>query len=286
MALLYHHFICLFFLLIFLHIKPKFSSAQNDEKYTNCKQPFQCGDFTANFPFWGEKSRPSYCGHPNFELKCANNDIPTIQISKQNYKVLKINQENPFLDIVPMYILDEICPNNSSNNNNNNNNFLPFFEFTSATTDLTLFSDCTILNSLMSGSYHKFNCFSLPNHDPHEFYVFQPISNANIGVCKDNVQVPVQIPTDVNEFLKDLSDKEVDDVLKNGFQVRWIINDTWCGKCRDSGGECGYNSNDFSLPVCYCSDRPHETNCPSPNSNAVPSSSGEYTYPVTIIILY
>ena len=64
---------------------------QEDHKYSICNLTYNCGSIDITYPFWGG-SHPPYCGSDDvFELKCLNNNIPSIQDGSQNFTILDIN---------------------------------------------------------------------------------------------------------------------------------------------------------------------------------------------------
>ncbi|OVA05680.1 Protein kinase domain [Macleaya cordata] len=282
------------FLLIFLiHINNLmiiFSSAQDDhERYKSCSRPFECGDFTASYPFWGQ-DRPEYCGHPDFKLDCIKN-IPSINdTASQRYSILSMNNETQILNIALMDILEGICPAQSSSSSSSSNfisNF-PLLEFTSASQNLTLLYGCTLnLQSLMQGAVFNFTCSV--NRVPRDLYItgfVGPITPGieSMGNCnKDSVVVPV-LKTAAAEFWRNPSNEGVGGVVRKGFEVRWIMDDTPCRRCVHSGGQCGYTdpSNPF---ICFCSNgRRSETSCPPSGSAASPPTSISAGFVVILLL--
>lgn len=69
--------------------------SQDDNKYTTCPRNFSCGQHfqEVSYPFWRD-DHPQYCGHPSFELKCQNNEYPTIEINNRTFHVRELNQFN------------------------------------------------------------------------------------------------------------------------------------------------------------------------------------------------
>nr|VDD63665.1 unnamed protein product [Brassica oleracea] len=61
-------YLVIFVLFPLLHRLPCTSSKQ---ELGVCESPFQCGEISAGFPFWGG-NRPENCGLPLLELHCRN----------------------------------------------------------------------------------------------------------------------------------------------------------------------------------------------------------------------
>ncbi|CAN7087074.1 unnamed protein product, partial [Brassica oleracea var. botrytis] len=92
-------YLVIFVLFPLLHRLPCTSSKQ---ELGVCESPFQCGEISAGFPFWGG-NRPENCGLPLLELHCRNKSSTYLIISDQEYSVLKhgeLHCNNSFTVIV------------------------------------------------------------------------------------------------------------------------------------------------------------------------------------------
>ncbi|KAE9463905.1 hypothetical protein C3L33_04208, partial [Rhododendron williamsianum] len=79
-------------ILISVAFSPCYNQLVDAGNYT-CVQNFTCGQTNVSYPFWGG-DRPQFCGHPSFELKCQNNEYPTIEIDNRAFRVQRINQSS------------------------------------------------------------------------------------------------------------------------------------------------------------------------------------------------
>ncbi|KAL6311355.1 hypothetical protein AAG906_014075 [Vitis piasezkii] len=100
----------------FCRDQPYPESCSQDFSYPDCKSLFECGRLRdIGYPFWG-KGRPSYCGHPKFELHCERGE-PTIEIKSQKYHVLDIHHETQILKIARFLDLFDgniVCPESNT----------------------------------------------------------------------------------------------------------------------------------------------------------------------------
>ena len=51
----------------------------------------------------------------------------------------------------------------------------------------------------------------------------------------------------------------IQDALRLGFGLQWMVSMEECITCSKSGGQCGYDEGQFS---CFCKDGPQKTSCP------------------------
>ncbi|KAJ6290642.1 hypothetical protein OIU78_026394 [Salix suchowensis] len=87
----------IFLIITFVHV-PSSAFANDDERYVNCGDLFDCGDIKGvGYPFSGS-DRPDHCGHPELKLDCSDQD-PEITIQKLTYKVLGINNQSRTLSV-------------------------------------------------------------------------------------------------------------------------------------------------------------------------------------------
>ena len=110
----------------------------DNEQYLTCEAPFNCGNLVnLSYPFWAS-NRPIYCGHPSFQLDCRSN-VPQINITAMNYRVLEINDSSQTLKVARTDYLDTICPAALVNTTIDNN---LFSYIASGDTNLTLYYNC------------------------------------------------------------------------------------------------------------------------------------------------
>nr|GME05256.1 LEAF RUST 10 DISEASE-RESISTANCE LOCUS RECEPTOR-LIKE PROTEIN KINASE-like 1.4 isoform X1 [Ipomoea batatas] len=230
-----------------------FSSGGHGNWFDSCANTFSCGNITGvGYPFSGN-DRPRECGFPGLELDCNKFDesTTTISIMKVRYRVLEINQTANILTITREDFAAEICEAQSFN----------------ATLDPALFD----FASRYVNFTYKFSCppsvRPLPGLEsmppvPEGFDCL--VSGFNLGngyvqiggpggagtTCEASVVIPVRNSTvvageDGNDFLN------LKEILEEGFDVKWKVDDELCRECENSGGRCGFDlkGNRFS---CWC----------------------------------
>ncbi|KAH7859066.1 hypothetical protein Vadar_031114 [Vaccinium darrowii] len=104
------HFTTTFFIIL-VSVAISTCYSQDDDKYTTCARNFSCGQHfqEVSYPFWLD-DHPQYCGHPSFELKCQNNEYPTIEINNRTFHVREITQFNHIITIASLDLWDTYCP--------------------------------------------------------------------------------------------------------------------------------------------------------------------------------
>ena len=229
----------------------------DDEKYLTCEAPFNCGNLVnLSYPFWAS-NRPNYCGHPSFQLDCSSN-VPQINITTMNYRVLEINNSSQTLKVARTDYLDTICPAAFVNTTIDNN---LFSYVTSSDTNQTLYYNCpTPLAALPNLAFYQFNCSINSSTEFINYYTltsqtFLAISNA-IGGCNYWVNVPVlqtEVPTTAT----------FDAVLKaidSGFMLGWDASNSQCETCLEAGGLCGSDPTTSTF-VCHCTNGTFASGC-------------------------
>ena len=96
-------------------------------------------------------------------------------------------------------------------------------------------------------------------------------TDGNLGNYNVSITVPV-LPSSVPALMNDSASLE--QVLNDGFEVQWIIDDTACTECVGSGGRCEYNTSYFQ-PICFCSDQPYLLRCPA---QPCTTAEGKYAF--------
>lgn len=234
------------FTIVFFSTTLPQSNSQKNDTFSTCNQTFfTCGtDTNVSFPFWG-KNRPNFCGKNEFKLTCMHNENTSIQIGSQRFNVLNINQNVSTMRIVRTDLVNDIC---SSNFTNTSLVGTPF-SFLPSVRNLTIFYDCPIQNSSMK-NINTFTC-EKNGSNGHVFYVVNnetQMQNQFLGFQNCRVSFQVEVSKDA------VWDSESGvHTLEQGFDVKY--DEGWssqCEGCRESGGTCGTNQNDFSNFSCYC----------------------------------
>lgn len=122
-----------FFLLILVLVHAPRVLSKNDEHYVNCGIQVRCANMEISYPFWGGK-RPSYCGHPGYELKC-NGDAPELTMMDVSYRVLDINTLSQNVTVARAYYWNDYCPDKYVNTTLD----AALFNYTSTFPNLTLY---------------------------------------------------------------------------------------------------------------------------------------------------
>ena len=237
----------------------------DDEKYLTCEAPFNCGNLVnLSYPFWAS-NRPNYCGHPSFQLDCSSN-VPQINITTMNYRVLEINDTSRTLQVARTDYLDTICPAVLVNTTIDNN---LFSYVTSSDTNLTLYYNCrTPLAALPILVFYQFNC-SINNTNFINYYTQSPqtfltISNL-IGGCNNWVNVPVlqsAVPTA-------LTYDTVIAAIDSGFMLRWNASESQCDTCLKAGGLCGSYPTTSTF-ACHCTGGTFASGCSTASTSKHP----------------
>lgn len=246
--------------------------------------PFECGEIKAEYPFWGGHMA-EICGHPDMQIHCEPefphnqnaSNITTMIINEVKYKVLNISYEAQTLKIART--LDHLigfCPDFANSTFDS-----PLFDNTSAYQNATLFYDCPSpsppgveSNSCnLSGVEYK-------GHLTGKKY------KRDDRLCTANVSVPVPESL-LNNFKQNASVSEwKEEILNEGFELKWKIGGVNCEACNKSMGICGYDHINNET-ICYCNiaapDQPPnhiatKTACPPPHHASQPGTHLHFNY--------
>ena len=265
--LLSHHFPC--------------SLCLDDFHYSNCTSPFEfeCGELgKIEYPFWVYGHQADYCGHPLFKLYCED-EHAIIEIKSRKYKVLKINPESQIIQIVTMDVLPKehiVCPQ-SPLMDSTPFNYAPDVEMMA----VALSYDCSSVGD-HPGAYH-FSCTM--NNSLHEAYL---ATNKSVAYelesrCKNIFVIP-DFPVLVRELkgLLNGSSYDVEEVLREGFEVQWTADNAICKECVGSGGTCGYDTTS-NKSWCLCRDKPYPNKCSSMYPSACSLLFPSFLYQVSVL---
>ncbi|XP_010440918.1 PREDICTED: LEAF RUST 10 DISEASE-RESISTANCE LOCUS RECEPTOR-LIKE PROTEIN KINASE-like 1.3 [Camelina sativa] len=230
--------VLLFFLTSFHHLTYALSKREG----SLCDTLFECGDFTAGFPFWGG-GRPEPCGHPLLVLHCHESKISLI-ISGQMYRVLQIDNSSNTLRLARQDFLNEsFCS--------------ATFTGTTLTPELfELLPDYKTLfvYYLCNPTYHNPTNFSCPKiglasvHQDNNYHEH----------CSASFNITVPTSYDLGEDALNLT--HLGSVLRYGFKVKLKIDERQCQGCQTSGGICEYH---VATPVCCKRNSSSEIKCTS-----------------------
>ncbi|KAK2647937.1 hypothetical protein Ddye_015426 [Dipteronia dyeriana] len=232
-----------------------------DDRYSNCSSSFNCGKFKdIGYPFWGN-DQPEYCGHPSFKLEnCQEADNVTMDSLSWKYHVINIHSETQVLKLARMDFSASICPETIANNSLDEK----LFSYTINDEYATLLYDCDPTQD--PAAYD--GQFSCPiNNIPRNAYFNSDRSTYSSSVvtswkCKISLLMPILVISAQGFWNHSLS---INQVVIEGFEVRWIIDALQCKDCINSGGKCGYNIT-LEAFSCFCPDNAHTRVCRSPQT--------------------
>lgn len=207
-----------------------------------------CGDgVNISYPFWIPEKQPSYCGLPAYNVTC-NKHKPFVHISQEEFIIKEVYYTNYSILLVKADVFDEEnkCP---VPRHNFSTRGTPF-SLGPNTADLFFFYDCT---QPYERETYDVNCARNATH--HSFAVFHTelLEHYNYSVesCQDPVYALVETDS-IDRLLK----MNYTQVLQKGFFLQWDGSN--CRDCRNSGGRCGAQSNEF---LCICKDQTQPRTC-------------------------
>ncbi|XP_060672432.1 uncharacterized protein LOC107423140 [Ziziphus jujuba] len=247
-------------LLLFINFPPCWSL----DMFTICSKQFSCGNISGiDYPFWGGDRRKD-CGLPHLHLLCDGN-LTTIQIMGIKYKVLDINQKDQILKISRNNLVSNYCSPNHPNTTFDPNQF----QYAPDSREITILYDCPDEND-PTGIHEGFNC------PPGSAYKggFITIERQHM-ICNGSLKVGF-LRSYLEEETESNSAGKIEKALREGFGVKYKMDNKSCLDCTKSRGACGYDllSNQTT---CYCDGydlSPRESTCPF-SSSASPSPTGQ-----------
>ncbi|XP_022759277.1 LEAF RUST 10 DISEASE-RESISTANCE LOCUS RECEPTOR-LIKE PROTEIN KINASE-like 2.7 isoform X2 [Durio zibethinus] len=253
-------------LILILTAQPVFA---NDGNISSCSARFSCGDIqNIGYPFWG-LDRPESCGYPGFRLNC-NQNTPEITINSATYQVRYISNFQ-VLEVARADYSGSICPTSLVNSTFTNSPF----EINIDALDITLYYGCHPLTvpglQDLQWISSQFNC-TINSTDVIGYYVTRNITqtslgsvatlvSTSLGSCNNSVIIPV-LNSQVQLLEANRNSDTLLEALTAGFELHWSANDTFCNRCLNSGGQCGYNLTLGGF-LCYCSNGSYLAVCSS-----------------------
>ncbi|XP_024024781.1 LEAF RUST 10 DISEASE-RESISTANCE LOCUS RECEPTOR-LIKE PROTEIN KINASE-like 1.2 isoform X3 [Morus notabilis] len=229
------------------------SRCKENENFSACTQPYECGDIkNLYFPFWGD-GRPEICGHPGFNLSCMNNEYPVIHIQRLDYRLLNVSREINTMTLARLDLWDNPCSPDTSKNTTLDD--IVAVNYPPTVVNLTLIYNCTKPEESL-GQYFP-NNFSCPKDDDRiSYYVRNESQLQDLeteGLIRDRRGGVIQVPVfriALDEIERSAADG-VHSVLIKGFDVNYM-EFPLCRECEWSSGRCGSN-NSNGMVTCYCS---------------------------------
>ncbi|KAK1565081.1 hypothetical protein Q3G72_018272 [Acer saccharum] len=213
--------------------------------------PKTCGNgLNISYPFWISGKQQSYCGYPNFEITCGDEE-PILSISEEDYIIKNIFYANNSLLLASAAAYDrqETCP---TPHHNISLSRTPF-DLISTDTNLFFFYNCT----KKPPDYYTYPIDCISNSTHYSFAAFHEEvllkANYSLDLCRNSAFVPVDVES-IN--IANLWQMNYTEVLKMGFLLDWTTHN--CTSCEASGGRCGFKDSKF---VCFCTDKPHVETC-------------------------
>ncbi|KAK0587567.1 hypothetical protein LWI29_025006 [Acer saccharum] len=251
--------ISIFFFLIVV-VPPSYCVGY-DEQLSACsgKYIFQCGSGTGlniSYPFWGG-TRPQYCGRKGFEIRCQDNQYHFIDSAAQKFRVLNISYLEPIMTIVRDDLWNDYCSAIVYQEINFNHNI---FKYSQNVRNISLFHHCDGVISPRDSNY--FSCkMGLGGEEiTTGFYVID-IPELRISNLSNTFQLGIKVPV-LLAALDDLRRGNLEQALKQGFEVEYIADSIPCVQCIATGGICGSNISNTEQFICLCPDQPQPHTCP------------------------
>lgn len=234
-----------------------FSATLALDPYFEACAPVNCGTgVNITYPFWIPSKQQSYCGLPNFEISCHENE-PVLSISNEDYIIRNISYSNNTLLVANAGAYDnkDTCPTPLHNLSLSRTPF----NLSSVDARLFFFYNCT--KKPPDDYTYSIACASNSTHYAFAGFHVEPLLKANysLDLCRNSVYVPVDVESGINALR--LWETDYVEVLKMGFVLSWNAHN--CSICETSGGRCGFKDNKL---VCFCSDKPHVETCFHGNS--------------------
>ncbi|KAK1440616.1 hypothetical protein QVD17_06445 [Tagetes erecta] len=235
------------------------ASSSTYESYKNCASSFTCGTISGiQYPF-SRHDDPSHCGYPGFDLDCSDKNSPTIDMNNMTYHVVSIDHSSQILKIIRQDVMESICPHDFSNTTINHN----LFE------NLLNYMNITFLYGCPDSLNLHGDAFSCDDNGIDKVLVLP--GEQGPGICNRSVIVPVPVMSIRSTGL--VNSSGLDQVLREGFEVRWKPDTMGCSQCTESNGRCFYNY-ETNKTACACPDSSLiADSCKMANTSQASSSS-------------
>ncbi|KAD5960897.1 hypothetical protein E3N88_12369 [Mikania micrantha] len=232
---------CLIIVVFLVVIVVPQASSSRTESYDDCATSFTCGTMSGiQYPF-SRHEDPGYCGYPGFDLDCNGKNSPTINMNNMSYHVLSIDHSSQILKIVREDVMDSICPHDFINTTINHN----LFDYSTNYMNITFLYGCPGSLNLHGDT------FSCDDSGIDKVLVLP--GDQGPGICNNSVIVPVPVMAVGSDGL--VNSSGLDQVLREGFEVRWKVDTMGCSQCTESNGRCFYNY-DTNQTACACPGSP------------------------------
>ncbi|KAD4888389.1 hypothetical protein E3N88_20462 [Mikania micrantha] len=235
--------------------------SQKTRPYDVCRQSVKCGNIKLEYPFWGS-GRPSYCGHPGFQLTCQSN-VPELVYESVNYRVLESDSSTQTITVARNDLWANDCPQYLHNTTYNSTIFNGD-NFDQQNVSLYYKCDSSIPGGIPMPAGHRFSCNVNNTQSDSYFYVTNLISPNIAGffvLCDNYITVPVNQSSAGRLAAAGASRSDLSSALTAGFELQWMANNQECDRCIRSDGQCGSNSTSPDLFACHCAGGSFSVTC-------------------------
>ncbi|XP_037492095.1 LEAF RUST 10 DISEASE-RESISTANCE LOCUS RECEPTOR-LIKE PROTEIN KINASE-like 1.2 [Jatropha curcas] len=246
--------------LIFFFTLASHSSSMEDQKFQACA-PTTCGQGPKiTYPFYLSQVQKPFCGYPNFDIICNDDDYPVLKISNDDYIIKDIYYNNQSFLVASASVYEEEGEDSCPMPLHNVTLYRTPFNISPDYIDFSFLYNCTLkptkflsypITGATNASFYSFAGFHIQEL---ELYY-----NYSLESCRYLVNSPLHATGD---FDNSIFQKNYTEILKMGFMLNWTAHN--CSSCEISGGRCGFENNEF---VCFCRDRPYQNSCYGGNFN-------------------
>ncbi|XP_057530584.1 LEAF RUST 10 DISEASE-RESISTANCE LOCUS RECEPTOR-LIKE PROTEIN KINASE-like 1.2 [Amaranthus tricolor] len=243
-----------------------------DDYFREC-EPRVCGTNTITYPFYIRGEHKSFCGLRDFEVTCNSLNHTIINVSGDEYAILKILYQNQSMNVINNAFL-----NLSYNCDAPIHNFTlddKRFEFSCNKSEIYMLHNCNMEARKSIRKYNEFSCV-YGNKFKSELLIYAQQMNWRTfsGKCEKVVAVPYE----------GRAFDDIVDVLKSGFQLKWKAAN--CSECSNSGGRCGYRNETSSEMQCFCPRGVYARTCASETLNMFLLLSMSFFSHYHIVLVY
>ncbi|KAK7280438.1 hypothetical protein RJT34_25502 [Clitoria ternatea] len=226
-------------------------SCSPDPNFDTC-QPQTCGNNqTITYPFYIHGRQEPFCGYPGFDISCAPNGFPILNLSNTHYIIDQIFYQNQSLRVSNAVFSISNTSTTKGCVSPTQNLTLPSTVFRVAPNqrELTLFYGCDSLSLPRELQDHIIGC-SAEKETSSVVALYKDAENVSFVAknCKGEV---------VDSLVEDGVGR-VQEAVRKGFLLSWTASD--CSECSNTGGKCGFDSSIYKFR-CYCTDRVHAAKC-------------------------
>ncbi|KAL0704491.1 hypothetical protein Bca4012_070916 [Brassica carinata] len=225
-----------------------------DRQYEECRLPLRCGYGSSVFrnnityPFWGDEiGKPKFCGRKGFRLACKDDQNLSIEIKNLTFRIVSANLDDKIITVADESWFEGRCPKMLDFKGDDQ------FSLSPNTETIDLF-DCSSGDSAQALS--TITCRE--SNTGLSTYHFFGSSNYYAHNCRNVGEIPM-LASAKNALLQ-YSVSNLTLALKEGFELRYTIDDRFCESCFSSKGICGSESESGDFR-CLCSDGPHDRSC-------------------------